>query len=280
MRRLLFFLIVTALLGVSCGGGSPTIPDGSLAVRANAELAVGQERLLVGVVGPEGERLGDPQTPIRIELRSDATGDEPIVVAAEFIWIVPNAFGIYKADIAFGSAGTWTAVAVADDGSRTGELQFSVLEDSSAPRVGETAPRVATPTSAEFDIAAISTDPDPDPAFYELSLDEALDNGRPTVIVFSTPRFCQTSACGPLLDQVKAIASDHGDVDFVHVEIFERFDDPSFDPSDPGFLAPAVGPDGYNLVSEPWVFVTDEAGVITARFEGVASDDELEGALS
>ncbi len=79
---------------------------------------------------------------------------------------------------------------------------------------------------------------------------------------------------------MKAISVGREDVDFVHVEIFERFDDPAFDPSNPSYLAPAILPEGFNLLSEPWVFVTDGAGVITARFEGVASDDELEAALS
>lgn len=279
MRRIAALVASIALLAAACGGES-SIPDGSIAVRANAEIALGQERLLVGIVGPEGERLGDPQTMVRLELAPEGAGNEPITVATEFIWIVPNAFGIYKADVAFAQAGIWTAVAVADDGSRTETLLFSVIEDSSAPRVGEPAPRVETPTSADFDIAAISTDPNPDPSFYELSVNEALSNGRPTVIVFSTPRFCQTSACGPLLDQVKAISVGRDDVDFVHVEVFERFDDPAFNPSDPSFLAPAILPEGFNLLSEPWVFVADEEGVITARFEGVASDDELESALS
>jgi hypothetical protein len=278
MRRTAALVLALAVVAAACGGDG-TLPDGSLGVRANAELSVGQERILVGIVGPDGERLGDPDTPITLQLAPAEVPEAVLTLPAEFIWIVPNAFGLYKADVAFGQAGTWEAVAIADDGSRTEPMLFSVLEEGFAPRVGELAPRVETPTAAEFDIASISTDPDPDPAFYELSLDEALDNGKPTVIVFSTPRFCDTSACGPLLDQVKEVAANRSDVDFVHVEIYENFDDPDFDPDAIEFLAPAVLADGYNLVSEPWVFVTDAHGVITARFEGVASDDELKAAV-
>lgn len=279
MRRRLAIAALLAVLSSACGGAS-TLPDGTIAVRANAELAVGQERLLVGLVGPDGERLGDPATTVTLELAPENAPDAGLTVRADFIWIVPNAFGIYKADVAFGQPGTWSAVAVAEDGSRSGELLFTVASDSSSPRIGEPAPLVETPTAPPFDIASISTDSEPDPGFYDLSLDEALENGRPTVVVFSTPRFCQTSACGPLLDQVKALAVGRDDVDFVHVEIYERFDEPGFDPADSTYLTPAVGPDGYNLVSEPWVFVADEAGIITARFEGVASDEELQAALS
>lgn len=277
-RRITALVVVLAVACAACGGGG-LIPDGSLGLRANAELSVGQERLLVGIVGPDGERLGDPDTPVSIELIPSDLPGAVLTVPTEFIWVIPGALGFYRADVAFGQAGTWEAVVVAEDGSRTSPLLFSVLEEGFAPRIGEPAPRVETRTVPPWDIESISTDSDPDPGFYDLSLDVALDNGRPTVIVFSTPRFCQTSACGPLLDQVKALAVGRDDVDFVHVEVFQNFDDPAFDPDDGTYLAPAVLPDAYNLVSEPWVFVTDEAGVITARFEGVASDTELADAL-
>ena len=278
MRRFLVVAAAFALVLAACGE-SRTLPDGTLAVRANAELSLGTERLLVGLVGPEGERLGDPDTQLALTLAPiDRPGDR-LTVRAEFLWIVPGAFGLYRADVVFDTAGTWEAVATAEDGSSSEPVLFTVLEDGFAPRVGESAPRVATATGTVGNLGLISTDPDPDPAFYRLSLDEALDNGRPTVIVFATPRFCETSACGPLLDQVKAISRSHADIDFVHVEVFLGFDSPDFDPDDPSYLVPAVLAGAYNLISEPWVFVTNADGIITARFEGVASDAEFEASL-
>ena len=44
-------------------------------------------------------------------------------------------------------------------------------------------------------------------------------------------------------------------------------------------LAPAVGPEWYNLPSEPWVFVIDENGTVTGRFEGVMDPAELDAML-
>ncbi len=35
----------------------------------------------------------------------------------------------------------------------------------------------------------------------------------------------------------------------------------------------------WNLPSEPWVFFVDRGGTIVERFEGIATLEELEGAL-
>jgi hypothetical protein len=34
------------------------------------------------------------------------------------------------------------------------------------------------------------------------------------------------------------------------------------------------------LLSEPWIFVVDGEGVVTASFEGIVSEDELEAAVA
>ena len=98
------------------------------------------------------------------------------------------------------------------------------------------------------------------------------------MVVFSTPAYCQTAACGPLLDEVKRLAPDHPDVDFIHVEVFTGLTDPDFAP-DADHLAPAVGLDWFALPSEPWVFAMDAAGIVIGRFEGVMDPSELEAIL-
>ncbi len=133
-----------------------------------------------------------------------------------------------------------------------------------------------TPTTGEATLTEITTDPEPDPRFYQVSLDDAVRSGTPTVVVFSTPGFCRTATCGPMLEQTKAIARDHPEVNFVHAEIYLGFDQPDFVP-DGEHLAPSVV--AWNLPSEPWVFVVDGRGVITHRFEGVMDPAELISAL-
>ena len=64
-------------------------------------------------------------------------------------------------------------------------------------------------------------------------------------------------------------------LEYVHVEVYENIHVSSFDEL---VLVPSVV--DWGLPSEPWVFVTDAAGVVRATFEGAASDDELSRAFA
>ena len=95
-------------------------------------------------------------------------------------------------------------------------------------------------------------------------------------MAFSTPAFCQTATCGPTLEVVKQVATNHpDDVDFVHVEVYTNLDAGSFEGLE---LVPAI--DDWRLPSEPWVFVVDGSGIIAAAFEGALAAEELEAALA
>ena len=107
-----------------------------------------------------------------------------------------------------------------------------------------------TRTSADHNIDDITTDPNPDPSFYELTVAEAIQSG-PSVIVFGTPAWCTSQSCGPLLDQVKTLSSDFPDLNYVHVEVYENIHAESREDL---ILVPSV--EEWALPSEPWVFVT------------------------
>lgn len=286
MRRLIAAAAAFTLIAVACGGSDATdFPDDAIAIRVNSDIATGNERLLVAVVEPDGTRLGSPEDEVTIQVAPD---DQPSQVQereATWIWTIPDFAGFYGARFDFDRPGLWrvTVRPAGTDPLETTLIQ--VLDDACrepgaaapcAPRVGESAPSMATPTLDEAELADLTTDPDPDERFYRLSLDEALSNGRPSVIVFSTPAYCRTATCGPILDNVKEVAGDHPDVDFVHIEVFTGLRDPDFAP-DPAHYAPAMFL--WTLPSEPWVFVTDGSGTITARFEGAMSPEELEAEL-
>lgn len=281
--RVLAAVAVLSLITGACGAmstqpASAQFPEGAIAIVANADIAVGSSRLLVAVAGDDGGRLGSPDDVIALEI---APADQPAMrrrADGVFMWIIEGAFGLYRADFDFDEPGPWTVTVVPQSGDPLAPTSFAVGEETIAPGVGEPAPQVPTPTGAGSALEAITTDPAPDPRFYTLSLDEATRSGRPTVAVFSTPAFCRTATCGPMLDQTKALADDYPEINFVHVEIYTGFNDPDFLP-DGDHLAPPVTASGWNLPSEPWVFVIDENGVITHRFEGVMDSTELRGAL-
>jgi hypothetical protein len=265
--------LALAIVATACGGEG-TFPDGSFAVRASGDLGTGSERLLLGIGGPNGSRLGAPEDPVVIEV---APADDPTATQRTpgiWTWIVPEATGLYRARFDFDRPGTWLATVIPEEGPSLEPVPFLVLADPLAPALGEPAPSLVTPTLADLPLERLTTDLTPDPAFYEVSLDEALTNGRRTVLVFSTPAYCQTAACGPLLDNVQDVSPQYPDVDFIHVEVFTEFWTEDFAPT-PAYLAPSAGPDGFSLPSEPWVFVMDETGTVVARFEGVMAPEEL-----
>jgi hypothetical protein len=150
------------------------------------------------------------------------------------------------------------------------------VDDPDIVEQGEQAPASVTRVSADFpDLGLISTDPHPDPAMYEVSVADALGSGTPTVVVFATPGFCASATCGPLLDQVKALQGDYPGVEFIHVEIYE-----DLSVTDPEELTPVAAVAEWGLPSEPWVFVVDGSGMVTASFEGAARDEELSAAIA
>ena len=149
---------------------------------------------------------------------------------------------------------------------------------------GEDAPSVDTPTLADVggDVAKVSTDTDPDPAFYETSIADALAAKEPFVLVFATPKFCQTKTCGPTLEKVKAVAADHPDVTFINVEPYLLEDvDGQLQPdlSADGKLQPAPATTAYGLLVEPFVFVVDGDGVVTDSYELIFTTEEIDAAL-
>lgn len=269
-------VVFLGLVGGACSG-SP-LADGTFAVPASFDVGVSAEpsRMLVGLVGPDGARLGAPDLAVEIEVAPADDPDAAQRAPGTFTWIVEDALGLYRASFVFDRPGTWLLTVRPEGGDPLETTGFEVLAETYSPNIGDDAPLVDTRTIDDAPLAALTTDPDPDPRFYEVSLADAV--GEPTVLVFSTPAYCQTAACGPLLDHAKAVAAGHPDTTFIHVEVYTGFDEPGFVPG-PEHLAPSAGPLYWNLPSEPWLFVIDSSGKVVARFEGVLDPVELEEAL-
>lgn len=270
MRWLSAVLVVVPVLG-AC-----TTAEENLAVVANAPgtFAVGEaQRLMVGLVDTEtADFLASPE----LAAAAILTGpdERQIEAPAEFMWTIPDAIGLYVVRATFDQVGTWWVRLRPEGMGTTQQAAFTVSTTDPVPGVGDRAPAVETSTLADHPLEEISSDDEPDPSFYELSLDAALANGRPTVVVFATPAFCVSQTCGPMLDQVKAVKGAHPSANFLHVEIYENLDATS---ADELVLVPAVT--AWALPSEPWVFVIDSEGTVAARFEGAMMTSELEAAL-
>jgi hypothetical protein len=187
--------------------------------------------------------------------------------------------GVYVAQVRIPGPGLWTVAVRATDG---GDQAVGVGHVYAAAEVqngvGSKAISVGTPVGSGARLGQICTRTPPDPMHY-ISLDRALGNGKPTVVVFSTPALCESQLCGPVTDEVLLLFQKYGPekANFVHVEEFLPGAD--LKPPTPTFAHRAPAFKAWGLETEPWVFVIDSKGVIRARFQYEAVAPAIESAL-
>ncbi len=207
---------------------------------------------------------------------------------ATFVWAIKDVRGEYVANVDFPSAGDWKAVFITEAPGAAKEaigVAFQVVADGSAVAVGERAPASKTPTATDVggDLRMLSTDTSPDPAFYRVSVADALAAKQPFLLVFATPAFCKSAQCGPTLDLVKSVAATSpSTVAFIHVEPYqlkwaEGRLQPVLDAN--GQLQSVESVNEWGILSEPWVFAVDRNGIVRGSFEGVVGEAELQAVI-
>lgn len=170
---------------------------------------------------------------------------------------------VYSTKLAFPGEGEWLVAALLKEG---GELKGTLLRNAAVgefkriPEVGQKAPRIHTPTAQDVggDLSKITTRIPPD---SQNKVDYAEALGRePIVLLFATPKFCQSRVCGPVVDVAEQAKHELGDkAAFIHMEIYND-NDPAKHPR------PQVR--AFHLPSEPWLFTIDRHGVVRDAVEG------------
>ena len=219
-------------------------------------------------------------------LGRDAT--KPVTtVDGEFVWTIQDQRGMYVVNADLPEAGTWGAEFTTQAPGSAAEktrLSFTVLDSPTAIAVGQKAPASKTPTAADVggDLAKISTDAKPDPAFYQTSVADALAAHKPFMLIFATPKFCTSQQCGPTLDHFKPIAKADPAVTFINVEPYRlTFKDGVLQPEldAQGQLQATDITDQWGLRSEPWIFAVDRNGIVQGSYEVTITPAELDAIL-
>jgi len=139
-------------------------------------------------------------------------------------------------------------------------------------QVGQPMRPVVTPTTADpRGVTPVCTRSEPCP-FHTVTLTDALAAAKPVVLIVSTPGYCQTAICGPVLELLMEASAAHPDTAFVHAEVY---------------LNPASGKldtteviTTYGLSYEPALFIADATGVLQARLDFSWDRTELDAALA
>ncbi len=274
---------------------APTGTDRLQVLLTTSELLVGQNRLAFGLL-KDGKLLADARVAVRVYAieGEDARiiGETPVryhrlevIEGGKRIHIHPDGArhvhgnatdvqGIYVAQVAFPRSGAWGLEVLVQVGSGTVEsarLSVSALAASLTPMAGTPAPRSRNLIASDVsELKQIDSSEPPDPRLHRTRIADAIAQGKPQVIVFATPRYCTSRVCGPVVDVVRTLIPAYGDrVVFIHEEIWESESLQKFSPT----------VEEWNLRSEPWIFVVDGKGIVRARFEGLTTRRELEGAL-
>lgn len=231
-------------------------------------VAGAEQRLVFSLLGTDG---APPRSvPDRLEFRVSRDGaavGPPITVDAHGDGVpVPY----YPLRFTPPSPGTYT-VAATIDGSTVSQ-PFQASASSPVPAVGQPLPVLDSPTAADprgvdpLCTRAAGTCP-----FHDTNLRDALGTGRPTVLLVSTPAYCQIGICGPVLDLLTELAPKVPGAVIVHAEVYKT-PKTSLDE-----LAPIV--EGLHLDYEPALFVVDATGTIVDRLDTVFDRTEIAAAL-
>ncbi|MGA8746370.1 MAG: hypothetical protein WB507_10960 [Solirubrobacterales bacterium] len=170
---------------------------------------------------------------------------------------------VYAGEPSFPGNGEWRLLALVKEGNKT---KWTVLpaatvgEFSMIPRVGQRAPLIHTPTAASVggDLSKVTTRVPPD---SQNQVDYAAVLGKePIVLLFATPKFCQSRTCSPVVDvaeQVKRLYENKAA--FIHMEIYN-------DNNPSKGVRPQVRT--FHLPSVPWLYVINRDGTIHAEIAG------------
>ncbi|RKQ87002.1 hypothetical protein C8N24_5022 [Solirubrobacter pauli] len=261
------------------------IAAGPQAALATSVLTTGTSRFTFGMIGQDGRPIYGP-TAVYVAPTPSDPAQGPFVAPADVL-ITQDRYkskqaatetdpfaAVYSADVKFEKPGQW-AVLVATRGSAgvvgaPTQVQVKAKAADKVPDVGEPAPRVATDTleTVKGDKALLDTR---DPA-SDMHEDFAKVVGKkPVALLFATPQLCQSRVCGPVADIALQLRAKYGDeMEFIHQEVW-------VDNNQQKGLRPPL--QAFNLPSEPWLFVVDRRGRITARLEGSFGVDAFEAAV-
>ncbi len=304
---------ILAALAAACGSGEDAPPQSlDFSARAvgeafdpevqpvvlNSALGVGPNRLAFGFFRSDASLILEASGSVRL-YRLDESRQGSFVTSYDLdraafsqqldhehadgsTHVHDDAFAaVFYATVEFDRTGDWAAsLDVEIEGERYRGLlvqPFNVLERTPEPQVGDPLPESPHLTLRHgADITLVSSMVRPVIEMNELTVPEAVATGKPVLVAIATPAYCQSRFCGPLMEAVVVpLWEEFGDeVQFVHIEpfILEAV-------RTTGRLVPIPLLRDWQLQTEPWVFIAAPGGVIIARFEGVASLEEVRAAL-
>jgi len=289
---------VLALTAAACSSNDaddandvPTIE----AAFASYDVSAGaQQRVIVGLFTNDNEIVAFGS----IDLTFVSPSDDTTTVSADFLPVPgtrtqsgsarlvrpSEGNGVYGTEFRFDEPGPWTVRASFDLQGETieAETSFLVNDTHQVLAFGDAAPTAGNwiigddVANHAIDSRAIGDQPIPDPELHDTRIASVLGNGKPLMVVVSTPVYCVSQFCGPITDEVAKLQAEFGDrMEFVHLEVWSDFESRTVNES----VVSWIFPRDNSEPREPWVFLVDGAGTVVDRWDNVASTDEMRDAI-
>lgn len=249
-------------------------------VLAVSELDIGPNRIALGIL-QDGTPINDPKLELGLRFFY-LDGDIDTQVQSESSAVYRGEglpFGLYVGYATFDQPGDWN-VEISVPSSPEAQvytMRLTVNATPHIPSIGQAAvPSQNLTIRDNPNLNEISSDPQPDADFYQMTIAEALAAKKPFVVGFLTPSYCQTAVCGPNMAVMKALKTEfHDQVNFIHVEVYPY---PFNEAYAQQRLVEAMNE--WNLRTEPWTFLIDANGIIQYRYEGGITFAEMQAALT
>ena len=217
-------------------------------------------RLVYTLTDAEGVPAFELPGPMTFSVERDGVSlGDPVKVAPRSDGVPRPYLPLY---FTFPAPGLYDIFATRGSTRLNSQVIVSPASEVESPQVNSVLPPANTPTTTlSFDVDPICTRV-PQCPFHEYDLPLALGTGRPIVVLLATPAYCQTTACGPILDLlVEEAAALAENVIVIHSEVYQN--PKQVRELNEAALAPL--PLAYKLGFEPSLFVTNSANVIQVR---------------
>ncbi|MFZ0014299.1 MAG: hypothetical protein WAL25_09315 [Acidimicrobiia bacterium] len=232
-------LVAGALIVVSCSGTDAVSAN---VMSTGGTVGTGQQRVLIELLDADREAMALTDPPIAT-LR-DENGSPLGSYVGEPVWLVPGEAPAFAFWVEIPAADTYQVTVGTGDRGETRPVGLVAVDDTSQIDVGDPAPPIGG-----------------NPMI------------GPALVVFASPKWCPSRSCQPMIDQVEAASSAEG-LEWFHVEVFAN---PEASSEDDLVLSNDV--ETWGLPSQPWAYVVDAGGAVSAVFEGAVSDEELADAI-
>jgi hypothetical protein len=302
LLSILLVLATAACTGTSEDGGDALGANFSAQMASSWHWVQDPQRVQVGIFASDGEGVR-VVTGGTIELSFEYLGTdgsgEPAAgpsATADFIPVpgsepagdlpaLSAGNGIYEAeDVVFDQAGIWrvTLTAEIDGVGRRLTASFPVSQESAIPAPGDPAPRTENLTiDSNVRKGAIDSRADgggeiPDPDLHRWTVADAIDEGRPALVLIGTPAYCTSRFCGPEVDELQRLADAYPDkAVYIHIEVWKNYR-----------AQPQVINEGAadwllrdDNMTEPWLYLIGADGIIVDRWGSLFDATEVAAAL-